>query len=99
TRFSRDWSSDVCSSDLAGCRAHGCVLRPQRKQHIDRVDGNEHQTRDQRAREKVPDRYRLGCKVSGLLLSFEIGIADLVAEQNEKDRKSVVQGKSVAPAG
>src|SRR5690606_40084555 len=25
TRFSRDWSSDVCSSDLAGGDAHGVV--------------------------------------------------------------------------
>src|SRR5690606_40381402 len=27
TRFSRDWSSDVCSSDLAGLIAPGLLLR------------------------------------------------------------------------
>src|SRR6266700_5180585 len=29
TRFSRDWSSDVCSSDL-GCRPTGCSTPPVR---------------------------------------------------------------------
>src|SRR5690606_40358373 len=35
TRFSRDWSSDVCSSDLKamtpGCTVQACALRDSRK--------------------------------------------------------------------
>src|SRR5690606_39849047 len=35
TRFSRDWSSDVCSSDLRamtpGCTVQACALRDSRK--------------------------------------------------------------------
>src|SRR5690606_41008078 len=30
TRFSRDWSSDVCSSDLSAARSAGVFIRPPR---------------------------------------------------------------------
>src|SRR5690606_39889525 len=36
TRFSRDWSSDVCSSDLPG-REGQSVMRPWREAEADRV--------------------------------------------------------------
>src|SRR5690606_41095677 len=37
TRFSRDWSSDVCSSDLAGAAGDGRVHDHLRRRHDDHV--------------------------------------------------------------
>src|SRR5690606_41180110 len=43
TRFSRDWSSDVCSSDLIGGRVAGIGRRALYEQACDERDGpNEH---------------------------------------------------------
>src|SRR5690606_40898735 len=39
TRFSRDWSSDVCSSDLRGVRASQDSSKPEYKQRVQVLDG------------------------------------------------------------
>src|SRR5690606_39628029 len=38
TRFSRDWSSDVCSSDLIGDRLVSAVFNPDKEQRLAATD-------------------------------------------------------------
>src|SRR5690606_39336771 len=88
TRFSRDWSSDVCSSDLVKGSAVNPVLR----------EGNS----DRRAPKAVKDYARkhphsMGewTRESKTRVATMGGKGDFFA----KDRKSVVEGKSLERGG
>src|SRR5215208_953139 len=67
TRWPRDWSSDVCSSDLAGAPGHGAALHPVHGSvHPDEADAAGRLARSaQRHRRPDPRHRRRGCLLGG----------------------------------
>src|SRR5690606_41211027 len=87
TRFSRDWSSDVCSSDLApswraGSAALACLLTPdelldgagQRRLEVDELGPGR---RDDDAHHPVVERPDAGLPLGPLLGGHPVGAARL----------------------
>src|SRR3712207_7864681 len=93
TRYWRDWSSDECSSDLAGGGegsgvADGLGRRARRRRHVLAAQvAPRHAQVVQRRRDLLGTRRRLG--------RLHLPRADLL----RPDRKSVVQGKGGDPGG
>src|SRR5690606_40012652 len=77
TSFSRDWSSDVCSSDLVQCRTCGSIA------HQHQVDVEAGQQRAAR------DPFQAAAPTLAALVGHEHG-PDLpeAAQRNQQDRKS-----------
>src|SRR5690606_40285909 len=94
TRFSRDWSSDVCSSDLSGTR-RGRAMKPRKK-------GNPKAARKAAASTKSPGKKgaaKSTAKAGGMRESAASAKSAMDAMRASEDRKSVVQEKSVYAEG
>src|SRR5690606_41100799 len=93
TSFSRDWSSDVCSSDLAGELVQAGLLLPDLVQHL---RGLLRLQLDELGLELRVEEDRIGRRDE----RAELGLASLVGEDGvvgvEEDRKSVVVGEGVS---
>src|SRR3712207_6899993 len=88
TRYWRDWSSDVCSSDLGGRRS-GCGA-PTSAGSAGRC---------RRAAGRVRRRARRGPPRRGSRARPPAGRVGRAARRGSRDRKSVVEGKSVDLGG
>src|SRR5690606_39461446 len=96
TRFSRDWSSDVCSSDLPEDRARD--LRATRAHEAREPHDLVLAHRDRHVVEEALAREALDRQDFRPELELELGehLAELAADHEPQDRKSVAQGKRAA---
>src|SRR5690606_40876518 len=81
TRFSRDWSSDVCSSDLHGCGdrvSQRSDRRAEMTSHLRVLDG-----RSQRARHLVPGAGEHSKGVADIVLGWGFLVRDAVVQVTE----------------
>src|SRR5690606_40426848 len=91
TRFSRDWSSDVCSSDLPRRHAGGTPPPAPRVCALCRTPAAGAPARTARTRADDGGLYVLNAPASGAMRAMI-----LAAGRGERiDRKSVVEGKGV----
>src|SRR5690606_40742605 len=87
TRFSRDWSSDVCSSDLT-------LEAETAEQGLDWQEVLEQQALEQR------ERQRLGLPMPGeVTVREQAAQEDGGGSFEYRDRKSVVEGNNVDQSG
>src|SRR5690606_39509366 len=92
TRFSRDWSSDVCSSDLAEWQAQIESLQQkiQRLEPVNLAAIQEHAEQSER-------KQYLDAQMNDLTSALEtLENAIRKIDRETRDRKSVVEGKRTA---